>query len=157
MLWSLSADGMGDHIAKKAKDYLYPWLCFRNENYIAHLDTSFEKFDVILCLGTIKWVHLNFGDLGVKALFHKAYESLDPGGLFLLGAQNWKSYKKKKNLSKDISDVYKTISFRPNQFESYLTKSVGFSRVDILVNEEVEEIYDEKFPDWEPKKKVTKK
>ncbi len=110
-----------------------------------------------MCLGTIKWVHLNFGDLGVKALFHKAYESLDSGGLFLLEAQSWKGYKKKKNLCKEITDVYCSITLRPDKFESYLTKSVGFKRIDILVDEVVEDVFDPKFPDRDPKKKVTKK
>ena len=53
-------------------NYLYGKVCFRTENYIATISTA-EKFDVILCLSTIKYVHLNFGDIGLKALFLKAY------------------------------------------------------------------------------------
>lgn len=95
------------------KNFIYERLSFRTENYIANLDTSVERFETILCLGTLKWVHLNFGDLGVKALFHKAFESLDKGGLFILDAQNWKSYKRKKNLTTVLSDNYAAIKLRP--------------------------------------------
>ena len=58
--------------AKDLKNYLYGKICFRNENYIANT-ASPERFEVILCLSTIKYVHLNFGDTGIKALFLKAY------------------------------------------------------------------------------------
>ena len=91
------------------KEFLYKTLCFWTENYISNLDTSVEHFDLILCLGTVKWIHLNFGGLGVKALFLKAFESLDKNGLFIIEAQNWKSYKKKKNLTPELSDNYRKI------------------------------------------------
>jgi len=75
-----------NHISKSMKDYLYHWLCYWTENYISNLDTSLEKFDLILCLGTVKWIHLNFGDIGVKALFLKSFESLEKGGIYVLEA-----------------------------------------------------------------------
>ena len=58
---------------KDIKNYLYGKICFRTENYLASPSTV-EKFDVILCLSTIKYVHLNFGDLGIKTLLLKAYD-----------------------------------------------------------------------------------
>ncbi len=54
----------------------------------------------------MKWIHLNHGDIGVKALFLKSFESLEKGGIFVIEAQNWKSYKKKKNLTKELSEIY---------------------------------------------------
>ena len=104
------------------KDFLYKWLCFWTENFIANLETSIEKFDLILCLGTVKWIHLNHGDIGVKALFLKSFESLEKGGIFVIEAQNWKSYKKKKNLTKELSENYRNIQLRPKNFDEYLTK-----------------------------------
>jgi len=86
LIETLSSEGLQNHIAKSMKNFLYQWLTFWTENYIANLDTSVERFELILCLGTVKWIHLNFGDLGVKALFHKAYESLEKGGIFVLEA-----------------------------------------------------------------------
>ena len=51
-------------------------VLFRSQNYIEEVTdetVNQEKFDIILCLSTIKWIHLNFGDTGVKALFLKVY------------------------------------------------------------------------------------
>ena len=42
-----------------------------------------------------KWVHLNWGDEGVKRLFHKCRDSLRPGGTLILEPQQWSTYKKK--------------------------------------------------------------
>ena len=49
---------------------------FQSKNFIEDVSESGtqEKFDVILCLSTIKWIHFNFGDTGVKALFLKVHE-----------------------------------------------------------------------------------
>lgn len=55
---------------------------FRTENYIA-TDTQQEQYDTILCMSTVKWVHLCYGDVGVKTLFLKAYEQLVHGGYFV--------------------------------------------------------------------------
>jgi 7SK snRNA methylphosphate capping enzyme len=55
-----------------------------------------------MCLSTTKWIHLNFGDIGIKRLFHKVYKSLRKGGYFIIEPQEWKSYKKKKNLNDKI-------------------------------------------------------
>lgn len=41
-----------------------------------------------------KWVHLNRGDEGLKALFASFHAALAPGGLLLLEPQPWRSYKK---------------------------------------------------------------
>jgi ribosomal protein L11 methylase PrmA len=53
---------------KELKNYLYSKVAFRSENYLASIDPSndillkSEKFDVIMCLRTTKFIHLNFGD-----------------------------------------------------------------------------------------------
>ena len=70
---------------------------FRNENYVQDLELR-EKFDTIICFSTVKWIHLNFGDIGVKRLFLKIEKTLRPGGYFIFEPQDWKSYKSKKNL-----------------------------------------------------------
>ena len=57
---------------------------FKSENYIEQVaDVGSDKYDVVLCLSTIKWIHLNFGDPGIKALFLKVSAQLTPGGIFI--------------------------------------------------------------------------
>lgn len=114
-------------VSKRAKDFLYERLSFRTENFIANLEQPFEKYDVILCLKTVKWIHLNFGDIAIKALFHKAYESLEPNGLFILDNPNWKGYKKRKGMNEDLKKNFENITFRPSEFDKYLKEKVGFS------------------------------
>jgi 7SK snRNA methylphosphate capping enzyme len=104
---------------------------FRQENYISDLDLT-EKYDCILCLSTIKWVHLNYGDVGVQALFHKVYNSLNENGIFIIEPQQHKSYKKRCKLSDRLKKNYKEIKFYPQNFEEYLLKNFRFQLIDKL-------------------------
>lgn len=49
-----------------------------------------------------KWIHLNWGDEGIRKLFHRAYAHLHPGGHFILEAQAYESYAKKKKITVSI-------------------------------------------------------
>lgn len=85
------------------------------------------KFDVILCLSVTKWVHLNNGDIGIKLLFKRIFKQLRPGGCLILETQNFKSYSKRKKLTPQITENYKKIIFKPNQFKEYLLgDEIGF-------------------------------
>jgi len=94
--------------AKQIKNFLYGKLCFRTENYVSSVSplNLKEKFDTILCLSTTKWIHLNFGDVGIKTLFLKAYEQLDENGIFIVEGHPWKSYKKVKHLSTTVKENF---------------------------------------------------
>lgn len=56
--------------------------------------TALKKCEVILCLSVTKWIHMNWGDSGVKDMFKKVNQLLLPGGVFVLEPQPWSSYRR---------------------------------------------------------------
>ncbi|XP_016360914.1 7SK snRNA methylphosphate capping enzyme-like [Sinocyclocheilus anshuiensis] len=111
-------------------------VTFVKGNYVLESDmllqTQREEYDVILCLSVTKWVHLNWGDAGLKRLFHRVYKHLRPGGLFILEPQPWNSYGKRKKLTETVFKNYYSIRLKPDQFSSYLTTEVGFSSYELI-------------------------
>ena len=63
------------------------------------LDSVLPEFDVILGLSLTKWIHLNWGDDGIKRFFRKVYLHLRPGGRFIVEPQPLASYAKKKKVT----------------------------------------------------------
>ncbi|XP_033763561.1 7SK snRNA methylphosphate capping enzyme-like [Pecten maximus] len=121
--------------------YSYPKfphnVVFVQGNYVLErdelLELQKEDYDVILALSLTKWVHLNFGDDGLKRMFKRIYRQLRPGGRLILEPQPWSSYKKKKKLTPEIYQIFKSISFKPEQFSDYLlSKEVGFSTCEVV-------------------------
>lgn len=107
-------------------------VIFKTMNYVLKDESLIaydqQQYDLILCLSVTKWMHLNFGDVGLKTAFKRMFNHLRPGGKLILEAQNWASYKKKKKLTDTVFDNYKNIEFFPNRFHDYLlSPEVGFS------------------------------
>ena len=73
------------------------------ENYIPVTEegvaSTRPEYDVILALSITKWVHLNWGDAGVRRMFRKIFRHLRPGGRLVLEPQPFSSYARKKKLT----------------------------------------------------------
>ncbi|XP_031564804.1 probable RNA methyltransferase At5g51130 [Actinia tenebrosa] len=112
-------------------------VIFKQENYVPlnekGLSNQRPMFDTILCLSVTKWVHLNWGDQGIKLMFKKIYRNLRPGGRLILEPQPFASYSKRKKLTTKIRANYDSICFRPEQFVDYLlSDEVGFVAYEVL-------------------------
>lgn len=110
---------------------------FVEGNYIVEsecqLEGQQEEFDMILCLSLTKWVHLNWGDDGVRRLFKRMFRQLRPGGRMLLEAQPFNSYSKKKKLTETTYKNYHAITLRPEKFNEYLlSPEVGFAKCELV-------------------------
>jgi len=75
-------------------------------------------YDTILCLSVTKWVHLNWGDQGLKRMFKKIYNNLRPGGRLILEPQPFASYKKRRKLTVSENESFdiKTTGHRKQCF-----------------------------------------
>lgn len=83
---------------------------FVTVNYVPESDECLHfqqaEYDCILCLSITKWIHLNWGDTGIKRMFHRVYLHLRPGGTFILEPQSWNSYLKKSKLLVSFSRLF---------------------------------------------------
>ncbi|XP_033642172.1 7SK snRNA methylphosphate capping enzyme-like isoform X1 [Asterias rubens] len=112
-------------------------ILFRCANYVpeneAILELQKPEYDTILCLSVTKWIHLNWGDAGLKKMFRRVFLALRPGGRFILEPQAWPSYTKKKKLTETIYKNYKQIQLKPDKFKDYLLSSaIGFSSCETI-------------------------
>lgn len=93
----------------------------------ADLANVTAEYDTIIAFSVTKWVHLNFGDQGLKRFFRRIYRTLTPGGRLLLEPQTWSSYRLKRRMTKDLRETFQQIQFKPTEFVSYLLSTdVGF-------------------------------
>ena len=115
--------------------------------------------DAAHSLSVTKWVHLNWGDAGIRDLFAKVFRLLKPGGRFILEPQAYATYYRRSRLNEvrfaaaaarthlgpsyapfirgrersprpqTIKDNYAHIELRPEAFARYLLDTVGFESV----------------------------
>ncbi|EGT48306.1 hypothetical protein CAEBREN_02669 [Caenorhabditis brenneri] len=111
-------------------------IWFKKENYVLENDEMLDmiqpEFDVILALSITKWIHLNWGDDGMRRFFKRAYAQLHPGGRFIIEPQLFESYRKRAKMNEDLKANYSKIEFKPEDFEMWLIETVGFESVEKL-------------------------
>ncbi|GAB6019113.1 hypothetical protein CHUAL_000734 [Chamberlinius hualienensis] len=112
-------------------------VCFVQCDYVPKSDVTLNaqkpEYDTILCLSVTKWIHLNWGDEGLKRMFKRMYKQLRPGGKLILEPQAWTSYSHRKKMSDTTLRNFNEIKFKPEMFTTYLlSKEVGFSTCEMI-------------------------
>lgn len=78
-------------------------------NYVPETDESLVNqhadYDCIMCLSLTKWIHLNWGDDGIKRMFKRIFLHLRPGGCLLIEPQPWNTYHKKSKLTVNFQAI----------------------------------------------------
>jgi len=110
---------------------------FRSENVLVSEveERRGRPYDMVLCLKLTKWVHLHWGDDGLKLLLHKCHRLLRVGGLLVLEAQEWTSYQSKKHLTPHTRQNRSLLRLRPQDLPTYLVQEVGFEHSSTVVND----------------------
>lgn len=76
---------------------------FNQSNYVLETDELLEmivpEYNVILALSITKWIHLNWGDAGLRRFFKRAYLQLQPNGRLILETQSFDSYAKRAKVN----------------------------------------------------------
>ncbi|XP_073827722.1 U6 snRNA methylphosphate capping enzyme Amus [Musca autumnalis] len=126
---------MNNELRKQQK---FPFnVSFVHGNYVLRDEVLLEierpQFDVILCLSITKWIHLNFGDEGLKLAFRRMFLQLKSKGVLILEAQPFDNYARRKKMTEQIFTNYKNMKFFPNNFEEYLlSPEIGFRKVQLM-------------------------
>ncbi|KAI8646781.1 Bicoid-interacting protein 3-domain-containing protein [Parasitella parasitica] len=87
---------------------------------------KYNQYDTILALSITKWIQLHNGDKGLKSFFKKAYDSLAPGGTFVLEPQDFDTFQRRAKKLDPSKDVEQELKFRPEDYTDFLVNKLGF-------------------------------
>ncbi|GJP74553.1 hypothetical protein CLOP_g5114 [Closterium sp. NIES-67] len=111
-----------------------PRVVFRCLN-VVEADMPRDSADTVLCLSVTKWVHLNWGDAGLIALFANLFHMLRPGGFsFWSRSRGARTRRSTDSLSRsqESREHYSSIKIFPAHFRQLLLDKIGFQRVEEL-------------------------
>ncbi|KAI9480432.1 MAG: Bicoid-interacting protein 3-domain-containing protein [Benjaminiella poitrasii] len=95
------------------------WLETKETDTVNHYDT-------ILALSITKWIQLHHGDKGLESFFKKVYDSLAPGGTFVLEPQDFDTFQKRAKEIDPSKDIQEELKFRPEHYTDFLINKLGF-------------------------------
>ncbi|KAI8855274.1 Bicoid-interacting protein 3-domain-containing protein [Chytridium lagenaria] len=106
-------------------------VSFRCGNFVTEaLPIGMEKYDVIFALSVTKWVHVVWGDDGLRVFFAKCYAALKRGGRLVLEPQGSDAgYRKDRKMAIEmgvVKDGGKELVMKPEGFLKYLVEDIGF-------------------------------
>ncbi|KAI6045978.1 Bicoid-interacting protein 3-domain-containing protein [Pisolithus marmoratus] len=84
-----------------------------------------ERYDIVIALSITKWIHLNYGDDGIRRFFRKVHGSLNAGGFFVLEPQTWETYAKAKRMDEKLKENAKHLKLHPDNFPTIM-QDIGF-------------------------------
>lgn len=81
-----------------------------------------EEYEIITAISVVKWVHLNWGDMGLKRFFKRVFRNLSSeSGRFILELPNFEAYnREKQKLTDEMQKNFSNMSFYPDDFIEYL-------------------------------------
>ncbi|KAI8098921.1 Bicoid-interacting protein 3-domain-containing protein [Halteromyces radiatus] len=120
---------MSTNMPPSYKNHDFPYNTSFQEGDWLNMDIKENEYDTILALSITKWIQLHRGDQGIKDFFQRVYQSLKPGGVLVLEPQTFKSYERRAKGSEEMTDILDKIKFKPEDYDDYLMKEVGFKVV----------------------------
>ncbi|KAL7676092.1 hypothetical protein ACOME3_002348 [Neoechinorhynchus agilis] len=104
-------------------------IYFRREDFMASINEEVSpQYECILGLSITKWIQLNWGDDGIMNFFRKVSNLLKEGGWFVLEAQSWSSYKRRRSLNQRTRENYKNCKLRPEGFCDLIVTHFDFKK-----------------------------
>ncbi|KAI1708244.1 bicoid-interacting protein 3 (Bin3) domain-containing protein [Ditylenchus destructor] len=113
-------------------------IIFLCENYVFDTDEQLnkvsEEWDIITAISIVKWVHLNWGDIGLKRFFKRIFRNLTAQGRLIVNFENYDAYRRCRNkMTPEMEKNFEQMSLLPEKYCDYLLSSeLGFSHHEVL-------------------------
>uniref|UniRef100_A0A1I8ILB2 RNA methyltransferase n=1 Tax=Macrostomum lignano TaxID=282301 RepID=A0A1I8ILB2_9PLAT len=119
---STTAGGFPHNVSFVTGNYV-----LENESQLASIEEN--KYDIIQAFSITKWIHLNWGDRGLKLFFKRAFRELRPDGKFIVEPQPYQTYRRHLLCPEHRRNYACNIELRPERFRAYLEQEVGFAHI----------------------------